>query len=366
MRRLTSIAAGLAASGLVLTACGTAADDDGDSGDEAQCETTQVEGDPKVGLAYDVGGRGDQSFNDSAYAGLERAIDDFDVEHTESEAGNEEDDSVREERLRTFADDGYNTIIGVGFAYSNAVNAVAPDYPNVAFGVIDGFDPDADPDSGDIAADDVNCNVAYLTFAENEGSFLVGAAAALESESGTVGFVGGVNNELINKFLAGYKAGAEAADPDVEVLETFIDEADPEIGFGSPDLGKAAASGQFEDGADVVFHAAGGSGAGVFDAAIEADGKSIGVDSDQYETASEAQRATIITSMLKRVDTATYDFIKSVVDGEPDSSFTTFDLAADGVGYSTSGDFLSQETIDQLEDFKQQIVDGDVEVPAAP
>ncbi|MGJ9413506.1 BMP family protein [Aeromicrobium sp. CF4.19] len=366
MRRLTSIAAGLAASGLVLTACGTAADDEGESAEEVQCETTQVEGEPKVGLAYDVGGRGDQSFNDSAYAGIERAVDDFGVEFTESEAGSEEDDSVREERLRTFADDGYNTIVGVGFAYSNAVNAVAPDYPNVAFGVIDGFDPDADPDSGEIAPDAVNCNVAYLTFAENEGSFLAGAAAALESETGTVGFVGGVNNELINKFLAGYQAGAEAADPEIEVLTAFVDEADPDIGFGSPDIAKGAADAQFQDGADVVFHAAGGSGAGVFDAAVEADASSIGVDSDQFETASEEQRQTIITSMVKRVDTATYDFIQSVVDGEPDANFTTFDLASEGVGYSTSGDFLSDETISELDDFQQQIIDGEIEVPAAP
>ena len=356
MRRLTGVAATLAAAGLVLSACGTAADDEGEQAQEETCETTQIEGDPKVGLAYDVGGRGDQSFNDSAYAGLKKAIDEFDVEHVESEAGDNEEDAVREERLRSFADDGYNTIIGVGFAYSNAVNAVAPDYPDVAFSVIDGFDPD----------EDVNCNVAYLTFAENEGSFLVGAAAALESETGTVGFVGGVNNELINKFLAGYTAGAKAADPDVEVLSAFLDESNPDIGFGSPDLGKAAADTQFEDGADIVFHAAGGSGSGVFDAAVEADGKAIGVDSDQYLTASDAQKDVIITSMLKRVDTATYDFIKSVVDGEPDASYTTFTLDGDGVGYSTSGDFLSDDTVTALEDYRQQIIDGDIEVPTEP
>ncbi|GAA1752104.1 BMP family ABC transporter substrate-binding protein [Aeromicrobium alkaliterrae] len=359
MRRFSTYGVALATCGLILTACGTAADNDSDSGSDAapECDPVQIEGDAKVSLAYDVGGRGDQSFNDSAYAGLQKAATEFGLTDTsEGEAGQDESEDVREERLRNFADTGHNVIVGVGFAYSEAVDTVAPDYPNVAFAVIDGFDP---------TEDDVNCNVAYLGFAENEGSYLVGAAAASQSETGTIGFVGGVNNTLIQKFEAGYTAGAEAVNPDIEVLTTYIEESDP-AGFGDPAGGQAAAEGQYADGADIVFHAAGFSGTGVFDAAVAADKLAIGVDSDQFLTAGPEQAQHIITSMLKRVDTATYGFIQSVVDGEPDQGFTTFTLADDGVGYSTSGNFLTPETIATLEDYKQQIIDGDIEVPTAP
>jgi len=358
VRRLSTYGVALATCGLILTACGTAADDNDSDTDAAaeECETVQIEGDPKVGLAYDVGGRGDQSFNDSAYAGLEKAVGEFGLEFAEGEAAQDEAEDVREERLRTFADSGHNVIVGVGFAYSVAVDTVAPDYPDVAFSVIDGFDP---------TEDDVNCNVAYLGFAEQEGSYLVGAAAALQSETGTIGFVGGVNNSLIQKFEAGYAAGAKAADPDVKVITSYIEEKDTK-GFQDPAGGQAAAEGLYSDGADIVFHAAGASGTGVFDAAVAADKLAIGVDSDQYLTAGPEQQSRIITSMLKRVDTATYEFIKSVVDGEPDQGFTTFTLADDGVGYSTSGNLLTPETIAALEEYKADIISGDVKVPTAP
>lgn len=359
MRRLAKYGVAVATCGLILSACGTAADDEDNANDEveAKCDPVQIEGDVKVGLAYDVGGRGDQSFNDSAYAGLERAQTELGIaEVTEGEAAQDEPEEVREERLRTFADAGHNVIVGVGFAYSTAVDTVAPEYPNVSFGVIDGFDP---------TEDDVNCNVAYLGFAEHEGSYLVGAAAALQSETGQLGFVGGVNNPLIQKFEAGFEAGAKAADPDVEVTSTYIEEKDTK-GFQDPAGGKAAAQGLYSEGADIVFHAAGASGSGVFDAAVEADMLAIGVDSDQYLTASEAQKPRILTSMLKRVDTATFGFIESAVNGEPDQGFTTFTLADEGVGYSESGGFLTPETIAELEKYKADIISGDVEVPTEP
>ncbi|RLV55571.1 BMP family ABC transporter substrate-binding protein [Aeromicrobium phragmitis] len=358
VRRLTRAAALAGAAALALSACGTAADNDGDGEDTnaQECEVTQIEGDPKVALAYDVGGRGDQSFNDAAYAGFEQAQTEFGFEGTEGEASSDESEEVREQRLRGFAGDGYNVIVGVGFAYSESVDKVAPDYPNVAFAVIDGFDP---------TEDEQNCNVAYLTFAENEGSFLVGVAAAEQTESNTVGFVGGVNNTLIQKFEAGFAAGVEAVNPDVEVVSTYIEETDPR-GFGDPAGGQAAAEGLINDGADVIFHAAGASGIGVFDAVTSADLWAIGVDSDQYLTASPEQQPHILTSMLKRVDVATYDFIKSAVDGEPLSSYSLFTLADEGVGYSTSGDLLSEEIIATIEDYEQQIIDGEIEVPEQP
>ena len=367
MRRLTKIAATSAVLALAFTGC--AREDDSPEGTdpsssestsespdagEFSCEDADGDG-PKVGLAYDVGGIGDQSFNDSAYAGLKKAVEEFDGTCFEGEAADGEPESAREDRLRGMADQGFNPIIGVGFAYSESVNAVAPDYPEINFGVIDGFDPDEEP----------NDNVAYLGFAENEGSYLVGAAAALKSETGTIGFVGGVNIDLIKKFEAGYVAGAQAVNPEIKVEVTYIEESDL-AGFGDPAGGKAAASAMYEKGADIVYHASGGSGAGVFEAAAEAgDGMwAIGVDSDQYLTAPEDQKDHILTSMLKRVDVATYDMIKSVDDGEPVTSYVTYNLAADGVGYSTSGGFVD-DIAEELDGFAAEI-EGGLEVPTVP
>ncbi|MGH3347400.1 MAG: BMP family lipoprotein, partial [Nocardioides sp.] len=194
MRRLTKI--GAASAVLVLALAGCAQEDE--NPDEASQDLCDGGGDgPKVGLAYDVGGRGDQSFNDSAAVGLQKAIDDLAASCTEAEAQDGEAESAREDRLRALAEAGHNPIIGVGFAYSDSVNIVAPDFPDISFGVIDGFDPDEEP----------NDNVAYLGFAENEGSFLVGVAAATKTAADHVGFVGGVNNDLIKKFEAGFAAG---------------------------------------------------------------------------------------------------------------------------------------------------------------
>ncbi|WP_243395253.1 BMP family lipoprotein [Nocardioides currus] len=367
MRRLTKIAATSAV--LALAFAGCSKQDDSSEGTDASasestsetadsgasvCESADGDG-PKVGLAYDVGGRGDQSFNDSAYAGLEKAVDEFDATCFEGEAADGEPESAREERLRGMADQGYNPIVGVGFAYSEAVNAVAPDYPDINFGVIDGFDPD----------DEANDNVAYLGFAENEGSYLVGAAAALKTQTDHIGFVGGVNSDLIKKFEAGYVAGAKAVNKDIKVDITYIEESDL-AGFADPAGGKAAASAMYDKGADIVYHASGGSGAGVFEAATEAgDGMwAIGVDSDQYLTAPAEQQPHILTSMLKRVDVATYDMIKSIVDGKPVVSYVTYDLASDGVGYATSGGFVDDISGD-LDGYADEIKGG-LEVPVAP
>lgn len=356
MRRVTKMSFVAAAATLVLAACGGGSTDTEDKATGDLCKDAAGDG-PKVGLAYDVGGRGDQSFNDSAFAGLERAVADFDATCVEGEATDGEAESAREDRLRLMADGGSNVIIGVGFAYSAAVDKVAPDYPEVNFAVIDGFDPTPD------AAND---NVAYLGFAEQEGSFLVGAAAALSTKTNIIGFVGGVNNDLIRKFEAGYAAGAKAVNPEIEVLVSYIEESDLR-GFGDPEGGQTAAAGQYDKGADIIYHASGGSGAGVFDAAVAAgEGKwAIGVDSDQYLTATADQQAHILTSMLKRVDVATYDFVKSVNDGSPKVSYSVYDLKVDGVGYSTSGGYVDA-LVSQLDEFKAKIIDGSIKVPVAP
>ena len=364
MRRLTKIVAVAAVASMAFAGCSknddsssNASDNNSSSaaaGDSADvCKDATGDG-PKVGLAYDVGGRGDQSFNDSAYAGLAKAVSDLGATCTEGEATDGEPESAREDRLRQMADAGMNPIIGVGFAYSDAVNAVAPDYPDINFGVIDGFDPDAD----------ANDNVAYLGFAENEGSFLVGVAAALKTEADHIGFVGGVHNDLIKKFEAGYVAGAKAVNPKITVDVKYIEESDLS-GFGDPAGGKAAAAAEFDNGADIVYHASGASGSGVFEAATEAGKWAIGVDSDQYLTAPADQQPHILTSMLKRVDVATYNMVQSVADGSPLVSYQTYNLAADGVGYSTSGGFLDDVKAD-IDGYAEKIKSGEIQVPTAP
>jgi basic membrane protein A len=353
---LTKIAAASAVLAIALTGCAKQ-DEGSSSNNQASSDICKGDGDgPKVGLAYDVGGRGDQSFNDAAYAGLKKAVTDLKATCTQGEAQDGEAESAREDRLRQMAESGYSPIIGVGFAYSDAVNAVAPDFPKINFAVIDGFDPDQKP----------NDNVAYLGFAENEGSFLVGVAAAEKTKTKHVGFVGGVHNDLIKKFEAGYAAGVKAVDPKIKVDVKYIEETDLK-GFNDPAGGKAAATALYDGGADVVYHASGGSGAGVFDAAVDAgtDKWAIGVDSDQYLTASADQKKHILTSMLKRVDVATYDMIKSIADGKALTSYQTYDLKANGVGYSTSGGFVDdiKSSIDQYGD---KIKSGEIKVPTAP
>lgn len=309
----------------------------------------------KVGMAYDIGGRGDKSFNDAAAAGLDRAIADFGVEAKELEptAGGEN----REENLRLLAEGGFNPIFAIGFAFAEAVDRAATDFPDTTFAIVDSVVDKP--------------NVASLVFAEHEGSALVGCAAALKTQTGKVGFIGGVNIGLIQKFEAGFRFGVEeCGGGQVEVLSTYLTEPPDFSGFSDPAKGKEAALAQFEQGADVIYHAAGGSGTGLFEAAkevSEATGTKvwgIGVDSDQYNTVDPSLRDWVLTSMLKRVDVAVYETIKEFVEGGAPSGIEVFDLKRDGVGYSTSGGFVD-DIAPQLEELKARIVGGDVTVPDA-
>jgi basic membrane protein A len=338
----------LAASSLALTACGGGDSDTdtaspGGSGDAAS--------DVRVGLAYDIGGRGDQSFNDAAAAGLDKAAQELGVEIREAEAGAGESDAAKEERLRVLASSGFNPVIAVGFAYSGPLAAVAEEFPDTTFAIVDDASATGE-------------NISNLVFAEEEGSFLVGAAAALKSPSGNVGFIGGVEVPLIKKFEAGYMAGVKAVKPDAQVQVTYLTQPPDFTGFGDPAKGRTAAEGMYDAGADVVYHAAGGSGGGVFEAADAAGTLAIGVDSDQYQTAPEAVRDVILTSMIKRVDVAVFDFVESVVNGDVQAGETVYDLEAGGVDYSTSGGKVDDIEA-QLEEYKQQIISGEITVPAS-
>jgi basic membrane protein A len=204
--------------------------------------------------------------------------------------------------------------------------------------------------------------VAQLTFAEHEGSFLVGAAAALKTKANHIGFVGGVNTDLIKKFEAGYIAGAKAVNPDIKVDVQYLTQPPDFSGFADPAKGKTAADGMFQAGADVVYHAAGGSGGGVFTAAKAAGGMAIGVDSDQALTAAANVKDVIITSMIKKVDVAVYDFIKAGVDGKDLTGNTIFDLKSGGVDYSTTGGKID-DIKSKLDEYKAKIISGETKVP---
>ncbi|MDE9367090.1 BMP family ABC transporter substrate-binding protein [Luteipulveratus sp. YIM 133132] len=336
---------------LGLAACGS--DSDTGSGSSG---TGKGGGALKVGMAYDVGGRGDQSFNDSAAKGLDKAKSELGVSAKESEANTGEAESAREQRLQTLVDGGYTTVVAVGFAYAKAVGKVAKENPDVKFAIID----DASDDSkGD--------NVEQITFSENEGSYLIGAAAALKTKTNHIGFVGGVQTPLIKKFEAGYIAGAKKVKPSIKIDSTYLTQPPDFTGFADPAKGKTAADGQFQAGADIVYHAAGGSGAGVFNAAKAAGANkwAIGVDSDQALTADPAVRSLILTSMVKNVNVGVYDFIKSVKDGSFKAGNKVFDLKSGGVSVATTGGHID-DIKTKLDPLREQIISGSIKVPTTP
>ena len=347
MRQVMKMAVVVAAGSLALAACSS-------SSSTTPAASTGASGAAqiKVGMAYDVGGRGDQSFNDAAAAGLDKAAKELGVVSKEASASNGEAESAREERLQQLIDAGYTNIVAVGFAYAPSVTKVAKANPKVKFALVDSTDAKGD-------------NIENITFAEHEGSFLVGAAAALKSKTGNVGFVGGVEIDLIKKFEAGFTAGAKAVNPNIKVQTKYLTQPPDFSGFGSVDKGKAAAEGMYQAGADVIYQAAGGSGGGVFTAAKAAGKMAIGVDSDQAKTAAADVRDVIITSMLKKVDVGVYDFIKSVKEGSFKSGEKVFNLKVNGVGYATTGGQVD-DIKSKLDDFKQQIIDGKITVPTKP
>lgn len=312
----------------------------------------------QIGLVFDAIGRGDGSFNDSAARGYDAAREQLGVE------GNEQvpaaDGSDRADKLSLLCEDGYNPVIAVGFLFADPLAQVAPECADTSFGIVDATVEEAP-------------NVSGLVFAEHQGSFLVGAAAALKSESGHIGFIGGLQGSgLIERFEAGYVAGAQAVNPDIQVdvqyLGTTVD------AFNDPAGAKTSTEAMIEGGADVVYGAAGQSGLGMFEAVKEANDAgtaawAIGVDSDQGSEANAGVpndvKPYILTSMIKRVDVAVFETIRAVNDGTFEGGVRVFDLASNGVGYSTTGGHID-DIVDQLETFRQQIIDGEIEVPDTP
>jgi basic membrane protein A and related proteins len=311
-----------------------------------------------VGVAFDVGGLGDRSFNDSAKRGLDASIQEGLVSEADCIEPNATG-SNRDDNMVNLADAGYDLLMGIGFVFSEGVAEIAADYPDQNFGIIDGF-------ATTIATDAPN--IVDLTFKEQEGSYLVGIAAAMASQTGTIGFLGGQQGQgIIEKFEAGFTAGAQSVNPDIEVLVEYI--GDDTTAFNDPTRGEALATSLYDDGADVVYHAAGESGLGLFKAAVAAgpDALAIGVDSDQYLTASPEEQEHILTSMIKRVDTATHDTIQAMQEGSFEPGFRVFGIADGGIEYSKSNpDLLTPEMMAAMDEASQAIVDGDIVPPEEP
>jgi basic membrane protein A len=345
----------LALLALIVAACGSSNNTSSGTTTTGGTGTTggQAGKGKKVGLVYDIGGRGDKSFNDSAAAGLDQAKKDFgiDAKDLSPSSGGEN----REELLRLLTTDGYQLIFGIGFNFADGVTAVSKESPETKYGIIDAVVDQP--------------NVASLTFAEEQGSYLVGAVAALKSKTGHIGFVGGVDTDLIHKFQAGYEAGAKKIKPDIKIDVKYLTVPPDFGGFSDPAKGKEAALGMYSAGADIVYHAAGGSGSGVFQAAKDSSAGgtkvwAIGVDSDQYQSIGDPSlQPYILTSMIKKVNVAVYETIKDYVNGDlKTGNDRVFDLKSGGIDYATSGGFID-DIKSQIDDLKQQIIDGKITVP---
>ncbi|AZI58586.1 BMP family ABC transporter substrate-binding protein [Nakamurella antarctica] len=298
-----------------------------------------------VGLAFDTGGRGDGTFNDSAGRGSDKAKADLGVKVNELEASSDDD---RVPNITLLSSQKNDPIIAVGFLFGDTIKAAAAANPDLTYAIVDSVVDEP--------------NVKSLLFASEQGSFLVGAAAALKSKSGMIGFIGGQEGALIKQFEAGYVAGAKAVNPDIKIDSKYLGADGDNAAWNSPDKAKEIAKSWYAAGTDIIYSAAGGSGAGTVEAAVEAKKWAIGVDSDQYLTSTPEQQKVILTSMLKRVDSAVYQTIKAVQDGDKSGGIQTFDLKVDGVGYATSGGYID-DIVPQLEAFKAKIISGEIKVP---
>lgn len=343
MRRVTKLAATVTttvALALTATACG-----------ESSTESAGKK-DKGVGLALGVGGRDDHSFNQAAARGAEKAKKHLGVKVKEMTAGNDETEADREQRITSLAEAGFNPVVGVGYDYGKSVNKVAKKFPETTFGVVD--------------SPSERKNVAGLVFAEHEASYLAGVAAAKKTKSKKVGFIGGVNNALIQKCQAGFEQGVQETDPKVKVTSQYLYPTNTK-GFNDPAAAKDKAKGMLDAGNDVIYSAAGQSGVGSIEEVSKKKGTwAIGVDSDQYNQPGLAKyKNAILTSAVKNVDVAVYDLVKSVQDKKPMRGTTAFDLEKDGVSLATSGGFVDdiQGDIDKAQ---QKIIDRKIKVRDTP
>jgi len=297
----------------------------------------------KVAMLTDLGGLAAseevKGFSDLGWDACLRAKEELGAEVTLLEAKELAD---LEPNLTKMASEGYDVVVGVGFLFTDAMNAVAPQFPDTKFIIVDSVVDQP--------------NVASVVFAEEQGSFLVGAIAAGTSKTGIIGFIGGMESDLIEKFEAGYIAGAKAINPDIKVLSGYTGN------FTDVASGKELALTQFGQGADVIYAAAGSCGLGTIEAAKEKGFYAIGVDTNQDALAP----GYVLTSMIKHVEVGVYDVIKAAYEGNFSGGVHVYDLAAGGVGYSPmeyTKDKVPAELLEKVEGFAQRIIDGEIVVP---
>ncbi|OGX77944.1 BMP family ABC transporter substrate-binding protein [Exiguobacterium sp. SH31] len=341
---LSALAAGLTLS-TVLAACG------GDDNEDTSSNGEGGEGsDFKVAMVTDTGGVDDKSFNQSAWEGLKKFGEDNNL--TENEGYKYLQSSKQADyqpNLQQLARDNFNLIYGIGFLMGEDIQKVAEQFPDNNFALVD-MVVDAP-------------NVASITFKEQEGSFLVGVVAGLTTTTDKVGFIGGVESDLIKKFENGYKAGVMAVNPDATIDVKYAED------FNSAEKGTAISSGMYGAGSDIIYHAAGGTGVGVFTEAKnrKKNGEDvwvIGVDRDQYEEG--LPENVTLTSMVKRVDTATYEVSKLAMEDKfPAGEIVEFSLKDDGVGIAeTSSENVAADVLTKVEEYRTQLIDGDITAPA--
>jgi basic membrane protein A len=303
----------------------------------------------QVGLVFDVGGRGDKSFNDAAYAGLERAKRELGIEFQTLETGEGAD---REAAMRQLAANGSQLVFGVGFLFSDDIKTLAQEFPRVNFACVDYTVKEGET---------LPPNLAALKFKEEEGSYLVGALAALLTKSRKLGFVGGMEIPLIKKFEAGYRAGVAAVNPRVQVIVKYAGSTGS--AFKDPTKGKELGLAEYHQGADIIFHASGSTGLGVFEAARELNHLAIGVDADQYDEAP----GFILTSMVKHVEVAVFNTIRDAQAGQFKAGIQVLGLAEDGVGwvYDDRNKPLIPDAVKaRVDSLRAEIVAGRITVPS--
>ncbi|WP_027954263.1 BMP family lipoprotein [Halobacillus kuroshimensis] len=346
--------------GMVLAACGSSDSEEstgGDSGESSGNEESGGDGgsgDFSVAMVTDVGGVDDKSFNQSAWEGLQAFGEENGLSKGEGiDYAQSESDADYATNLNRLVRQDYNLIFGIGYLLQPAIKEVAGQYPDTSFALVDSVQ------EGD--------NIASIVFKEHQGSFLAGVAAAKKTQSNQIGFIGGVDGNLINKFEAGFVAGVKSVNADIDVEIEYAEN------FNDPEKGRALASNMYSKGVDVIYHASGGTGNGVFaeakdlkNASPDEDVWVIGVDRDQYEEGQIGDANVTLTSMVKRVDIAVQDVSEQAMNGEfPGGEVIEYGLEDDAISIAeTNEEAMTEEITSSVNEWKEKIINGDVEVPS--
>ncbi|WP_281658372.1 BMP family protein [Halobacillus sp. Cin3] len=346
--------------GMVLAACGSSDSEEstgGDSGESSGNEESGGDGgsgDFSVAMVTDVGGVDDKSFNQSAWEGLQSFGEENGLSKGEGiDYAQSESDADYATNLNRLVRQDYNLIFGIGYLLQPAIKEVAGQYPDTSFALVDSVQ------EGD--------NIASIVFKEHQGSFLAGVAAAKKTQSNQIGFIGGVDGNLINKFEAGFVAGVKSVNADIDVEIEYAEN------FNDPEKGRALASNMYSKGVDVIYHASGGTGNGVFaeakdlkNASPDEDVWVIGVDRDQYEEGQIGDANVTLTSMVKRVDIAVQDVSEQAMNGEfPGGEVIEYGLEDDAISIAeTNEEAMTEEITSSVNEWKEKIINGDVEVPS--